>query len=38
MRIRALDSFPVEESRVRIMFTLAKFLNKDWKYKPIKGF
>jgi len=37
-RIRAMDSFPTEESCLRIMFALAKLLNEEWKHKPIKGF
>jgi len=37
-RIRFMDSFPTEESCIRIMFALAKLLDDDWKHKPIKGF
>ncbi len=37
-RIKVMDSFPTEESCIRIMFALAKLLNEDWKHKPIKGF
>jgi len=37
-RIKVMDSFPTEESCVRIMFALAKLLNEDWEHKPIKGF
>jgi len=37
-RVRVMDSFPTEESCVRIMFALAKLLNEDWKHKPIRGF
>ena len=37
-RIKAMDSFPTEESCIRIMFALSKLLNEDWKYKPIKEF
>ena len=37
-RLYSMDSFPNEESCVRIMFALAQHLNEDWKYKPIKGF
>ncbi len=33
-----MGSFPNEESCVRIMFGLAKHLNEDWKYKPIRWF
>jgi len=36
--VGAMDSFPTEESCIRIMFALAKLLDDDWKYKPIKGF
>ena len=37
-RIKVMDSFPTEESCIRIMFALAKLLNEDWMHKPIKGF
>jgi len=37
-RIKVMDSFPTEESCIRIMFALAKLLNENWKHKPIKGF
>jgi len=37
-RIKVMDSFPTEESCIRIMFALAKLLNEDWKHKPIKAF
>jgi putative transposase len=37
-RIRVMDSFPTEESCVRIMFALAKLLNESWEHKLIKGF
>ncbi len=33
-----MDSFPTEESCVRIMFALTKLLNEDWEHKLIKGF
>ncbi len=35
---KVLRSFPNEESCVRTMFGLAKHLNEDRKYKPIRGF
>ena len=35
--VKVMDSFPNEESCVRIMFGLVRHLNEDWKYKPIRG-
>lgn len=37
-RIRVMDSFPTEDSCVRILFGLVKMLNESWEYKPINGF
>ena len=37
-RIKIMETFPNEQSCLRIMFSLAKLLNENWKYKPIKGF
>jgi transposase-like protein len=37
-RIDSMDSFPNEASCLRIMFSLARMLDEDWYYKPIKGF
>ena len=37
-RIKIMETFPNEQSCLRIMFSLAKMLNENWKYKPIKDF
>ena len=35
-RIKIMETFPNEQSCLRIMFSLAKLLNENWEYKPIK--
>lgn len=37
-RIKVMETFPNELSCLRIMFSLAKMLNENWEYKPIKDF
>jgi len=37
-RIKIMETFPNEQSCLRIMFSLAKLLNENWEYKPIKDF
>lgn len=37
-RIKVMETFPNELSCLRIMFSLAKMLNENWSYKPIKDF
>ena len=37
-RIKAMDTFPTEESCIRIMFSLVQMINEDWKSKPMKNF
>jgi len=37
-RIKVMETFPNEASCLRIMFSLAKMLNENWKYKPVKNF
>jgi len=37
-RIRAMDTFPTEESCIRIMFSLAQVVNENWEGKPFKHF
>jgi transposase-like protein len=37
-RISAMDSFPTEESCLRIMFGLARMMNESWEGKLIKEF
>jgi putative transposase len=37
-RIKVMETFPNELSCLRIMLSLAKMLNENWEYKPIKGF
>ena len=34
-RIKIMETFPNEQSCLRIMFSLAKLLNESWEYKPI---
>jgi transposase-like protein len=37
-RVKIMETFPNEMSCHRIMFSLAKLMNENWKYKPIKNF
>jgi putative transposase len=37
-RLKVMETFPNENSCLRIMFSLAKMLNENWEYKPIKNF
>jgi putative transposase len=37
-RIKIMETFPNESSCIRIMFSLSKLLDENWKYKPINGF
>jgi putative transposase len=37
-RTKIMDTFPTEESCIRIMFSLAQMINEDWKTKPMKNF
>ena len=37
-RIKIMETFPNEQSCLRIMFALAKLLNENWEYQPIKDF
>jgi transposase-like protein len=37
-RIKVMETFPNELSCLRILFSLAKMLNENWEYKPIKDF
>jgi len=37
-RIRAMDTFPTEESCIRIMFSLVQLVNESWEGKPFKHF
>ena len=37
-RIKVMETFPNEQSCLRIMFSLAKMLNDNWEYKPLKDF
>jgi len=37
-RTKVMDTFPTEESCIRIMFSLAQMINEDWKTKPMKNF
>lgn len=37
-RIKVMETFPNELSCLRIMFSLAKMLNENWEFKPIKDF
>ena len=37
-RLKVMETFPNEQSCLRIMFSLAKMLNENWEYKPIKNF
>jgi len=37
-RVKIMETFPNEARCHRIMFSLAKLMNENWKYKPIKNF
>ena len=37
-RTKVMDTFPTEESCIRIMFSLVQMINEDWKSKPMKNF
>ena len=37
-RTKVMDTFPTEESCIRIMFSLVQMINEDWKTKPMKNF
>jgi len=37
-RIKVMDTFPTEESCIRIMFSFIQMINEDWKSKPMKNF
>jgi len=37
-RINSMETFPTEESCVRIMFTLARLQNDNWEGKPFSNF
>ena len=37
-RTKVMDTFPTEESCIRIMFSLIQMINEDWKTKPMKNF
>jgi len=37
-RTKVMDTFPTEESCIRIMFSLVQMINDDWKTKPMKNF
>ena len=37
-RVKVMETFPNEASCLRIMFSLAKMLNENWEFKPIKDF
>ncbi len=37
-RIKVMETFPNEQSCLRIMLALSKMLNENWEYKPIKDF
>ena len=37
-RTKVMDTFPTEESCIRIMFSLIQMINEDWKTKPMKSF
>jgi len=37
-RIKVMETFPNELSCLRIMLALAKMLNENWEFKPIKDF
>ncbi len=36
-RTKVMDTFPTEESCIRIMFSLIQMINEDWKTKPMKN-
>ncbi len=37
-RTKVMDTFPTEESCIRIMFSLVQMINDGWKTKPTKNF
>jgi putative transposase len=37
-RVKVMETFPNEQSCLRIMLALSKMLNENWEYKPIKDF
>ena len=37
-RIKVMDTFPTEESCIRIIFSPVQMINEDWKNKPMKSF
>ncbi len=37
-RIKVMETFPNEQSCLRIMLALSKMLNENWEFKPIKDF
>jgi putative transposase len=37
-RIKVMDTFPTEESCIRIMFSLVQLINEGWEDKPFKHF
>ena len=37
-RINTMDTFPTEESCIRIMFSLAQLVNESWEGKPFRHF
>ncbi len=37
-RTKVMDTFPTEESCIRIMFSLIQIVNEDWKTRPMKNF
>lgn len=37
-RTKVMDTFPTEESCIRIMFSLIQMINEDWKTRPMKNF
>jgi len=37
-RMKTMDTFPTEESCIRIMFSLAQLVNENWEGKPFKHF
>jgi len=37
-RVKVMETFPNEKSCLKIMFSLAKMLNENWEFKPIKDF
>jgi len=37
-RINTMDTFPTEESCIRIMFSLVQLVNENWEGKPFRHF